>query len=269
MTWNLWWQFGPWQQRQEPILAELAQSKPDILMCQEVWSDGDRDQAEEIAVALGLGVVRTTGADDKPQRFGNAIFSRWPIQLAAQRNLPGPDGQPSFRTVLAVWIDAPGGRQLACTTHLDWSYGGSTIRQAQLDAVVGLIAELDDDRGTPREPSQNPPPLLAGDLNAVPESDEIRRLTGAAEPYRSPMVFTDCWAAVGDGTGETWVRENPHAADALFPRRRLDYVFVAWPRTKPYLNPQGAFLAGTTAHNGMVPSDHYAVVVELDDRSTL
>ncbi len=89
---------------------------------------------------------------------------------------------------------------------------------------------------------------------------------GLAEPYGDSVVFTDAWTAVGDGDGHTWTRDNPHTATAQWPRRRLDAVFVAWPRPKPTANPLSAELFGTTARP-VVPSDHFGVVVELDRRT--
>ncbi len=263
LTWNLWWQFGPWEARQPAILAELERLDPDIALLQEVWADEEGDQAEHLARRLGYHVARTTGADGGPQRFGNAILSRWPIEASEMARLPGEKGKPTHRTVLASRVRTPAGSQLFSVTHLAWQYDAGPLRMRQLEVVVGFVDRLrSDDPATP-------PVVLGGDFNAVAEADEIRRMTGLAEPYRPGLIFTDCWAAAGDGPGHTWSRDNPHAADALWPRRRLDYVFVAWPRPKPLSNPVSAALAGVEPHGGVVPSDHYAVVVELDDRQTL
>lgn len=270
MTWNLWWQFGPWQQRQPAIAAELRRIDPDIAFLQEVWSDEDRDQAADLAAELGFHYARTTNDKGEPQRFGNAILSRWPILSSAMIRLSDEEGNPSHRSALLAMVEAPAGPQPFVVTHLAWQYGASTLRVKQLDEVVTFaVGETDDD-------PEAPPIVIGGDLNATPDSDEIRRLTGLSEPYVSGMVFTDCWAAVGDGDGHTWSRDNQHSSDALWPRRRLDYVLVAWPRPKPLANPIAANLAGTEAieydggpTGGIVPSDHYAVVVELDDRQTL
>lgn len=263
MTWNLWWQFGPWKDRQPAIGAELERVDPDVALLQEVWSDEAGDQAVILAERLGLNVVRTTAADGGPQKFGNAILSRWPIEWSEMVRLPAVDDKPSHRTVLAASIRTPAGSQLFAVTHLAWQYDAGPLRVRQLQAVVDLVARFQP------EDQQAPPAVVAGDFNAVPDSDEIRRLTGLAAPYDAGLIFTDCWAAVGDGPGFTWTRDNPHSVDALWPRRRLDYVFVTWPRPKPLGNPLSARLAGTDASTGIVPSDHYAVVVELDDRQTL
>lgn len=264
VSWNLWWRFGPWEQRQPAIAAELARLDPDIVLLQEVFADEEgRDQATELAGALDLFVARTTRDDGRPQAFGNAVLSRWPIVDREMVVLPGLEGRPANRSALTAVVETPAGRQPVTVTHLAWQYDASLLRLAQLEVVIDLVA-----RHLPADPAAAPPAILGGDFNSVPDSDEIRRLTGRSRPLRHGLVFTDCWAAVGDGPGHTWSRDNPHAAEALWPRRRLDYVFVAWPRPKPLGNPLSAELAGVRPHDGMVPSDHYAVVVELDDRQT-
>jgi len=105
--------------------------------------------------------------------------------------------------------------------------------------------------------------LMAGDFNAVPDSDEIRMLTGRKEPAIGGLVFTDAWEVAGEGDGFTWRRDNPYIAETTWPNRRLDYVFVSWPRPKPMGNPLRAWLAGCQAVDGVQPSDHAALVVDL------
>ncbi len=263
MTWNIWWRFGPWQERQPAIRAELERVNADVILLQEVFAVDGTDQAAELADHLGLFLARTTEADGSPQEFGNAILSRYPIDRHAMIRLAANDGSPSHRSALVAHVDGPAGRQPFAVTHLAWQYDASALRQTQLGAVVDFIAE---NSATEQAAA---PAVVAGDFNAVPASDEIRRLTGVGVPYRPGLVFTDCWAAVGEGPGWTWTRDNPHAADALWPRRRLDYVFVAWPRPKPFANPQRAGLAGVEPIDGILPSDHYAVVVDFDERQTL
>ena len=260
LTWNLWWRFGPWQERQPSILAELNRVSPDIALLQEVWAvDGD-DQADHLASDLGFHLARTATPDGKPQEFGNAIISRWPVQHLETIYLPGVDHKPSRRTAMLCLVDAPVAPVLAIVTHLTWEYNYSDVREAQLQAIVDLavrhqVAGLD-----------NATLVLAGDLNATPDSTEIARLTGRAKPYSRDLVFTDSWAAVSDEPGHTWDRENPHRVDSQWPRRRLDYVLVGWPRPKPLGNPLSAELVGVDPLHGVVPSDHYGVLVGLDSR---
>ncbi len=266
MTWNLWWRFGPWEARQPAIAAVLAEEAPDLVLLQEVWADEESgaDQAHRLAGPGGYFVARSTRTGGEPYRFGNAVLSRWPISFEKTLILPGPDAQPSHRSAVVAEIDHPGGPILAVTTHLDWRYDHSELRQLQLEALLDDLRTVKADRSIVR------PLILGADLNAVPDSDEVRRLTGLAAPYagtsgRGP-VFTDCWSAMSDEPGHTWTRDNPHAGDAVWPRRRLDYLLVSWPRPKPTDNPIAARLAGHQPVDGVVASDHYAVVVDLDDR---
>ena len=270
LTWNLWWQFGPWQQRQPAIVDELRALDPDIAFLQEVWArDGD-DQALILGHELGRNIARTRCPDGQPQEFGNAVLSRWPIEELETRVLPGADeeletrvlpgadAKPSHRTALVVRIEAPTGSWVVIVTHLAWQSDQSVLRQKQL-AVVAELANTHRNRD-----EEAPPVLVGGDLNAVPDSNEIRRMTGVSAPYVDGLVFTDCWAAVGEGPGHTFSRQNPHASDALWPRRRVDYLMVAWPRPKPLGNPLQAQLVGVNPRHGILGSDHYGVLVELD-----
>lgn len=261
LTWNLWWRFGPWEERQPAIAAELASVDADLVFLQEVWASDDVDQAHELGGQFGYHVARSVRADGRRHEFGNAILSRWPIAHHETLILPGPDGTPGHRSAVVAQVDSPAGELWLLCTHLDWRYDGSLTRQAQLEHIMAWVRPM---IGEPAD--MNYPLILAGDFNAVAESDEIRRLTGLAPPYEPGLVFTDAWAAVGDGPGYTWTRDNQHSPDAQWPRRRLDYVMTSWPRPKPTGNPVSARVAGLEAHDGVVPSDHSAVVVELDER---
>lgn len=262
VSWNLWWRFGPWEARQRPIRSVLAELGADVVCLQEVFADRGtgRDQAEELAAALGLHCARARGGDGRPSSFGNALLSRWPLADVATVRLPDVEGAPSSRAAVMATVEGPSGPFTATSVHLTWQYDATLERQRQLQVVVDELARRR------RRLATDHPPVLAGDLNAVPHSDEVRRLTGASSPYVAGLVFTDAWAAVGDGPGHTWTRDNPHTVDAQFPRRRVDHVLVGWPRPKPLGNPLRAVLAGVVPVGGMVASDHYAVVVDLDDR---
>lgn len=260
MTWNIWWRFGPWEQRQPGLAAEIAAVDADVVLLQEVWSDDGDDQAQILADAGGYHLARSTRESGQPYRFGNAVLSRWPILRSQTFVLPGADGEPSHRSAILTVLDAPHGPTAVATTHLDWHYDQSTTRQRQLEALVPVFARWQ------REHAPEQAMVFGGDFNAMPDSDEVRRLTGLAAGYEPGLVFTDGWAATNDDLGYTWTRENPNSPDAQWPKRRLDYVFVSWPRPKPTGNPVRSMLAGVEKHDGVVPSDHYAVVVDLDDR---
>ncbi len=303
-TWNLWWRFGPWPARQPAIVETLRAIDADVILLQEVFGPTNEapDQAEALASDLGMHWIATTepdpaGTDRTPfdghtnrtpfdghtnrtpfdghtnrTPFGNAVLSRWPILDRRQRFLPGADGLPSHRSALWALLDHPDGPQPVATTHLDWRYDASSLRQEQLDDLVNWLAERHEQVGRRLDaaPDEHRSLILGGDFNAVPESDEIRRLVGLAPPYGSNnahlRVFTDAWAACGDGPGHTWTRDNEHTADAQWPRRRLDYLLSSWPRPKPTGNPVSCFIEGLHPVEGVVPSDHSCVVADFDDR---
>src|SRR4029450_14126882 len=70
-----------------------------------------------------------------------------------------------------------------------------TARLLQVDAILDVLAATE------------PPVVLVGDLNALPESTEVQRLTD---------VLVDAWATAGLGPGYTFSARRPHA--------RIDYV---------------------------------------------
>jgi endonuclease/exonuclease/phosphatase family metal-dependent hydrolase len=88
-------------------------------------------------------------------------------------------------------------------------------------------------------------------------------LTGRREPAVPGLVFTDLWEVAGEGSGHTWRRDNPYIADSTWPNRRLDYLFVSWPRPRPLGNPSQVWLAGVDPVEGVQPSDHAAVVADI------
>lgn len=266
MTWNLWWRFGPWQERLEAIIAVVAEEQPDVLLLQEVWADADGSSAGHIAAALGHHCAVSddpfAGRRGAAAGFHNAIVSRWPLLDVQSHPLPGVDGAPGHRRALTASVDAPHGRWPVLCTHLDHRFDESALREAQCRAVLELVAAR---RG---DPDRDPPMVVAGDFNAVPDSDEIRMLTGRRAAPVPGLVLSDCWEHVGAADGATWRRDNPYQSATAWPDRRLDYVFVSWPRPKPLGNPVRAWLAGVGpvdvgGAEPVVPSDHAAVVVEL------
>ena len=263
LTWNLWWKFGPWQERQSAIEAEITAVGPDLVFLQEVYADNEEDQAERLATLLGFSFARSA-IEGTPHRFGNAILSRWPIQKAVTLSLPDPSGTSPHRTAVFAEISRPEGLQLVVCTHLEWRYDQSDTRSRQLEAVCVAVDQWM--KKADEEDSIVLPVLIGGDLNAVPHSDEIRRLTGVSQPFVPGLVFTDSWSATNTDAGYTWVRENVHARDAQWPNRRLDYLLVSWPRSKPQMNPLRSELRGVTSFQDVLPSDHYAVLVDFDDR---
>ncbi len=262
MTWNVWWRFGPWELRAEAIRSVIAAEAPDVVCLQEVWSLGDDSFAAQLATSLGYrwAITDDPFADVRGEGrpgFHNAILARESLTDVVSHPLPRHDGTPGHRRALSARVGVDRREWMVMCTHLDHRFDDSAMRQAQADEILRIVAARRPD------PDTEPPVVVCGDFNAPPDSDEVRLLTGRrAGPIRN-LVLSDAWEQVGEGSGHTWRRDNPYQAATAWPNRRLDYVFVSWPRPKPLGNPVRAHLAGIDAVDGVVPSDHAAVVVDL------
>lgn len=270
-TWNLWWRFGEFEARGRAIEQVLDAAAPDIICLQEVWATRDEDGVEtsqlaHLAERFGWQVVATEPVWWNGRAFQNAIAARWPLTRVIDAALPGADGRPGHRRMVMAEVHTPWGDWPVVSTHLDHRFDASALRSAQLAALVEQVAAQ---RHTLPEydPMMALPVILGGDLNAVPDAEEIRRLTGR-QPVPVPgWVFSDVWEQVGEGPGATWRRENPHVATSAWPDRRIDYLMVSWPRPRPVGNPVVAQLIGDQPVDidgeQIWPSDHAGVLAEL------
>ena len=257
MSWNLWWQFGPWEKRLPAIAATLAAVDADVYALQEVWQDGERNQAAELADGLGYEHVYACRLDLDGVQMGNAVLSRWPITSDEAMPLPAPPDADELRTIVRADIDGPRGPLQVFSTHLNWRFDQSNVRQDQVEAIAKFVHE---------SPLRTYPPVLCGDFNAVPDSDEIRMLTGRMRLPVPKLVFHDSWEAAierEDGPGFTWSNDNPFAKEDLEPSRRIDYVFVGWPKSEGAGHVVRHRVVGTDAVDACQPSDHYGVMAEL------
>jgi endonuclease/exonuclease/phosphatase family metal-dependent hydrolase len=255
VTWNLWGRGGPWIERLAGIISTLVAVQPDVVALQEVWAEeSGRNQADVLAAALGFEHVWASRYAIDGVAVGNAVLSRWPIEKSEVRSLPAPPELDELRNVIRAAVDGPRGRLAIYNTHLNWRFDQSVVRQEQVRFVARFIAES-------REVGC--PPILTGDFNAVPDSDEIRMLTGRTALAVPGLVFHDAWEAAGDGgAGFTWTNANPWARQDLEPDRRIDYVFAGWPRKGGAGHVTSCRLIGE-AIDGIFPSDHYGVLAEL------
>lgn len=203
----------------ERIARVILESDADLVALQEVdrrtaRSDG-RDLLAEIAERTGYAMAFGDNIPVQGGRYGNAILSRFPIASARNHPLPNVDeGEP--RGVLIAEIDMPGGRVQFLATHFDHR-PPDAARRASVATIDSLAA------GTA---------ILAGDLNATPESAALQRLAVA-------------WQVAM--TGPTFPADRPV--------RTIDYV--AW---RPA---DGWRATAITVLEEGVASDHRPVLVEL------
>jgi len=256
MTWNLWWRFGDHEAREPAIVEAISATAPDVLCVQECWATEDEHQLDRLCDQLNMEAVRTEPIFYNGQAFCNAVLSRWPVEPLGEEALPDATGEPGHRRIVAGAVDTPWGRWPVASTHLDHRFDASATRQIQVRRVLELIA------GWRGDGSSDLPVILGADLNAVPDSDEVRMLTGRRQGIEG-IVMSDAWEQSGDGLGHTWVRSNPNNVDSAWPDRRIDYLLVSWPRPKPIGNPTRAWLVAEGAIGPVWASDHAAVAAEF------
>jgi endonuclease/exonuclease/phosphatase family metal-dependent hydrolase len=254
LTWNLWGRGGPWEARLRAIAATLDTLQPDVVALQEAWQDRERDQAAVLAAGLGFHHCFEGRPTAGGVSVGNAVLSRWPIVERDVRPLPAPPELQELRNVIRARVDGPRGPLDIYSTHLNWKFEQSDVRQEQVRAVARFVADATQDAF---------PPILAGDFNAAPDADEIRMLTGRTAVAVAGLAFHDAWeVAGGGGAGYTWTNANPWAQQDLEPDRRIDYVFVGQPRQGGAGHVLSCRLVGQPV-DGLHPSDHLGVLAEL------
>lgn len=249
VTWNVWGRHGPWERREPAIIAALRAAAPDVVVLPEAWETPADGQCGRLGSALGLDHhAYLPGSADS----GLGVLSRWPILHHADQ----PLGSGAPGTVLFTELDGPRGPVQVFGVMLAWRLDHGLVRQGQVRDLATYVAKTQNRHG---------PVVVCGDFNAPPDSDEIRALTGRREAGLADFVLFDAWEVAGPpgAAGVTWSRSNPWAAPSLLPDRRIDYVFTTWPRRGGAGSAVEARLAGEAAADGVVPSDHYAVVVDL------
>ena len=151
----------------ERIARVITSVEPDLVALQEVDYRTGRtervDQAAELARLTGMTAVPGDNIDVQGGRYGNAVLSRWKVVGHKNTLLPVLSGGEQ-RGVLKAEVDPGEGQPriaLLCT-HLDNRYADERLAGAKV--INGLVAKNDQ------------PAILAGDLNATPESEPLKLL---------------------------------------------------------------------------------------------
>lgn len=152
----------------ERLVETISRLKPDVIALQEVDNQTKRadgvDQAAELGNRLKMNHVFGNALYFSGGQYGEAILSRFPINHAQAHHLPFRFGNEP-RTALAVTVVPGNGLPefLFVGTHLCHQHDSTRLEQTQeLNRLFTSTSEL--------------PIILAGDMNALPESEPMRVL---------------------------------------------------------------------------------------------
>lgn len=209
----------------EAIANVIRQQNPDLVALQEVDVNTSRsgtslNQAEELGRLTGMTAYFGKAIDYGGGEYGVAILSKLPLTEIKNRSLPsaaGTNGEP--RTLLSATITLPGNNQfIFASTHLD-AQRNDANRQLQIKKILELVKQ------------ETLPVIIAGDFNAVPESDVVKQM----DNYFTRTCLTGC----------------PFTIPVINPNKTIDYIAYA---------PENAFTV--VAHeviNEQYASDHLPV----------
>ncbi len=253
---NLWNRFGPWEARLAGLVHGLDSLEADLVGVQELVRGPGFDQAS----LLTRGKLHTAFApayvDASGTQVGNGLFSRFPIVSAVTHRLPQA-GTPDPRSLLEAHVETPWGNLPVFVTHLTWRLDHGHVRALQARAVADVIEASCPSR-------EGLSPVLIGDFNAEPDSDEMRFFRGLTGLGGTGVFYQDAFLLAGRGDGTTFSKRNPFAAPLREPERRIDYVFV-----RGHDDParHGEILEARVCmdepYEGTYPTDHFAVLAEI------
>ena len=212
-----------------PRIAEAIKSvNPDLVALQEVDRGVRRtagiDEPQELARLTGMEVVFEKNIRYQGGDYGNAVLSKLPIKRHKNHPLPS-FYKGEQRGVLEVEVETtvPGQSVLFLATHLDYRPADEE-RLASVKFINDLVTS-----------TEGQPALLAGDLNAKPDSTTLRG-------------FKKLWTPVNDEELPTFPVEKP--------TRQIDFILF---------HPAECWKAvETRALDEAVASDHRGIFAVLE-----
>jgi len=214
----------------ERIAAVIKSVEPDLVALQEVdrntGRSGGVDQAAELARLTGLEFYFGKAMDYDGGEYGEAILTRFSFEWSRTYPLSAEEDKEP-RAMAVVVVDLPDGNRLGFVgTHLDHTRD-PTSRLMQVSEINELFSNRA--RGAP-------PFILAGDLNATVDREEMQ-------------ILLEIW---GDAATE---KPEP-TIPVVEPSRRIDYVlYTPWYRFQ---------VVETRVLDEQVASDHRPVLAVLD-----
>lgn len=208
-----------WKYRKDIVAKVILDNAPDVLGAQEVLANQFEDMKACLPGYVSLGIGREDGVDKgehsavfyRSDRFTRMDYGYF--WISETPDVAGSMGWDAACERIATWVileDNASGRQFFfINTHLD--HEGLEARREGVELLLSQCAVL----------SRGLPVIMAGDFNAVEESDVVARITNPTRPYPLRHARPDGASARKywsfHGFGEVPLEE----------RVLLDYIFVS------------------------------------------
>jgi endonuclease/exonuclease/phosphatase family metal-dependent hydrolase len=249
MTFNIWNYTRPWKERRELIAGLIEQYRPHAVALQETRHDfryeRGKGQGEQLAELTGYHATAAVGQVYLPiLRVDEAvtILTLEPPKRRVERELarlPRERADENRRVCVGVLLKVDARDVYVFDTHFSLSSRARMLNAVEISRFI-------------RDVSEGSPAVVMGDLNAEPDADPIRFLSGAFSYAGETGDFFDCWTvARPNDEGFTYA--------SFEPVRRIDYVFA---RNFPATGIT-AEIIGSESKDGVYPSDHLGIVVDL------
>ncbi|MCK5581732.1 MAG: endonuclease/exonuclease/phosphatase family protein [Candidatus Omnitrophica bacterium] len=219
----------------ERIARVIGRHEPDIVALQELDKrrprTGNIDQPHIIAKELEMICHFHPSISIEEEHYGNAIMSRYPIELIYAGQLPTLNNKPNLESRGAIWVNINVGNASIqiVNTHLGLD------RKERLKQAQALMSE--DWLG---KTSCEDPAILCGDFNALPGSPAFKHIT---QKYSDAQYELD--------------NHRPHPTwFSHYPIGRIDHVF-----TSPKIEVVNVEVSKTKLDK--ISSDHLPLIVDV------
>jgi endonuclease/exonuclease/phosphatase family metal-dependent hydrolase len=263
LTLNLWGTQGDWQDRRSVLAEGLAHCNPDVITFQESIVTKDYDQVDDL-LSADYQVIHQEGRSS--DGTGNSVASRLPFGPLKEAFLhvsPRVDRAHGWiGSIAALKVTAPQPIGDVLLVHLKPSWQPDYDRERELQSVAAANFIQESVAG------RDIPVVLAGDLDASPDSRSIRFWRGEEMLKGTSVRYVDAWGALHpQEEGHTFTPRNPLVRTGDMPGetgRRIDYIFLRGGDEKPYFTVAACTLVFDRPVGDVWASDHFGVMADLD-----
>ena len=244
----------PWiaasgKHRRDLVLDVIESTDADIIGLQEALEHQARAVCERMKAHRCYSVGRIDGKQAgehctllyRADRF--ELVDEGTFWLCETPNKPGSKHPDAACERISSWIrltDKQNDNRQLLVVNMHWDHKGQQAREFAAQSVMDFLAKQQGDAEL----------IVMGDTNSHPDNKAIQTMVSDS---RVPLV--DCYRAVHTRPAEDELTFNGFEGDTK--GTPIDYIFA----TKG-LQPTSAEIV-RTSFNGVYPSDHYPVVVDL------